>query len=95
MSPTAATYTVTSPPNAALTPPPGAIPDFHEPYTLQTYLELECGVSIAITTAVIAARTFVKAKVVKKFLWEDFTAIIGWVRIFASVHAFPLATLQL
>ena len=95
MSPTAAIYTVTSPPNAALTPPPGVIPDFHEPYTLQTYLELECGVFIAITTAVIAARTFVKAKVVKKFLWEDFTAIVGWVSIFASVHGFPLATLQL
>lgn len=81
MSPTVAVYTVTSPPNPGLTPPPGVIPDFQDPYTLQPYLELECAAFIVITTAVVAARMFVKVRIVKKILWEDWTAIVGWVSI--------------
>lgn len=82
MSPTVAVYTVTSPPNPGLTPPPGVIPDFQDPYTLQPYLELECAAFIVITTAVVAARMFVKVRIVKKILWEDWAAIVGWVSNF-------------
>lgn len=78
MSP--ATYTITSPPNPGLTPPPGVIPNFDQPYTLLPYVELTIVGGIAISSVLIAARVFVKARLMKKgWLWEDYTCIAGWV----------------
>ena len=74
-----ATYTVTSPPTPGLDPPPGVIPNFHQPYTLLPYVELTIAGCIAVTTLLVAARVFVKTRIVKKFLWEDWTCVIGWV----------------
>ena len=77
MSP--ATYTVTAPAHPALTPPPGVIPDFQGPYTLKPYTDLTIAGGIIITTCLVGARMFVKARVVRKFLWEDWTCFVGWV----------------
>ncbi|KAL8662037.1 MAG: hypothetical protein Q9202_005091 [Teloschistes flavicans] len=55
-----ATYTVTAPLKPALTPPPGVIPNFQQPYTLLPYVELTIAGGIAITTILVAARVFVK-----------------------------------
>ncbi|KAL9594265.1 MAG: hypothetical protein Q9219_007128 [cf. Caloplaca sp. 3 TL-2023] len=72
-----ATYTITSPPEPALTPPPGVVPDFQDPFTLQPYVELTIAFGIAITTVLIAARIFVKTRLTKKWLWEDFTFYVS------------------
>lgn len=76
---TQATYTVTSPPTPGLDPPPGVIPNFDQPYTLLPYVELTIALCIIVTTALVGARIYVKAQIVKKFLWEDWTCIVGWV----------------
>ena len=74
-----AVYTLTSPPTPGLTPPPGVIPNFHEPYTLQPYVALVIPACIIATTLVVGARMFVKIRIVKKLLWEDWTCVLGWV----------------
>ncbi|KAI4104952.1 MAG: hypothetical protein L6R37_002996 [Teloschistes peruensis] len=73
-----ATYTVTAPPKPALTPPPGVTPNFEQPYTLLPYVELTIAGGIAISTILVAARIFVKTRLIKKWLWEDSTCIFGW-----------------
>ncbi|KAL8808257.1 MAG: hypothetical protein Q9200_004349 [Gallowayella weberi] len=74
-----ATYTFTTPPKPALTPPPGVIPNFEQPYTLLPYVELTIAPGIFLTTILVASRMFVKAKVVKKYLWEDWTCLFAWI----------------
>lgn len=76
---TQATYTLATPPTPAAEPPPGVIPTFDQPYTLLPYAEVTIALCAAITTFLIAARLYVKICIVKKFLWEDFTCILGWV----------------
>ena len=76
---TQATYTVVSPPTPGLEPPPGVIPNFESPYTLQPYVELTVALCIIVTTALVGARIYVKTRIVKKLLWEDWTCIVGWV----------------
>ena len=72
-------YTMTAPPKPALTPPPGVIPDFDDPYSLLPYVNLTIAGGIFITTVLTAARLYVKARIVKKFLWEDWTGFAGYV----------------
>ncbi|CAL8575765.1 hypothetical protein XPA_001669 [Xanthoria parietina] len=77
--PSQATYTLTSPPHPALTPPPGVTPNFEQPYTLLPYVELTIAGGIAITSVLVAARMFVKTRVVKQYLWEDWSCLFGYV----------------
>ena len=77
-----ATYTLVTPPDPALTPPPGVIPDFDSPWSLLPYVNLTIAGGIFITTILTAARLYVKARVVKKLLWEDWTGFAGYVRTF-------------
>ena len=86
-TPSQSTYTLVSPPTPGLDPPPGVIPTFHQPYTLRPYAELTIALGVIITTCLVMARIFVKARVVRKFLWEDYTCIVEWV----SLHVFVLA----
>ncbi|KAG7007793.1 hypothetical protein G7Y79_00008g024310 [Physcia stellaris] len=76
---TQATYTLVSPPTPGLDPPPGVIPTFHQPYTLQPYVELTISLAIIITTMLMVARIYVKVRIVKKLLIEDYLCIIGWI----------------
>ena len=76
---TQATYTLVSPPTPGLDPPPGVIPTFHQPYTLQPYVELTISLAIIVTTMLMVARIYVKVWIVKKFLIEDYLCVIGWV----------------
>lgn len=87
-----ATYTITAPLKPALTPPPGVIPNFQQPYTLLPYVELTIAGGIAITTILVAARVFVKVRLMKKWLWEDSTCIFGWVgtHLLTSAFCFPI-----
>ncbi|KAL8737724.1 MAG: hypothetical protein Q9181_001409 [Wetmoreana brouardii] len=91
MAASQATYTLTSPPNPALTPPPGVIPNFQQPYTLQPYVELTIAGGIAITSALIAARLFVKIRLMKKWLWEDWTCIFGWLLMWVNTLFYAIA----
>lgn len=86
---TQATYTLVSPPTPGLDPPPGVIPTFHQPYTLQPYVELTISLAIIITTMLMVARIYVKVRIVKKLLIEDYLCIIGWVS-FHRHAIFPL-----
>lgn len=72
-------YTFTAPPNPGLTPPPGIIPNFQDPFSLQPYTAVDIALCIILGTLLVAARMFTKIWVVKKFLWEDYTCIVGWV----------------
>ena len=78
------TYTLTSPTTPALDPPPGVIPTFDQPYTLLPYAELTIASCIFTTTILVFARVWVKVRIVKKLLWEDYTCIIGWVGFYVS-----------
>lgn len=83
---TQATYTLVSPPTPGLDPPPGVIPTFHQPYTLQPYVELTISLAIIVTTILMVARIYVKVWIVKKLLIEDHLCVIGWVSF--HLHAF-------
>lgn len=110
-------YTLTTPPNPALTPPPGVssrarfttqgrrisgnqsilhdsiqlyktlltrqfvqvIPNFDEPYTLLPYVEITIAGGVILSTLLVAARMYAKAHVMKKYLWEDYFILLGWV----------------
>lgn len=90
-----ATYTVTAPAKPALTPPPGVIPNFEQPYTLLPYVEVTIAVCIAISTTLVAARIFVKTRLIKKWLWEDSTCIFGWVGSPVLISAFfPMLSMK-
>ena len=83
---TQATYTLVSPPTPGLDPPPGVIPTFHQPYTLQPYVELTISLAIIITTVLVATRFYVKVWIIKKLLIEDYLCFVGWVS--RVVHPF-------
>ncbi|KAL8830102.1 MAG: hypothetical protein Q9191_001626 [Dirinaria sp. TL-2023a] len=83
-----ATYTLTSPPTPALTPPAGVIPNFEQPYTLLPYTIVTISEAIIVTTILVLARIYVKVFVVKKLLLEDYTCILGWLAylVFVSLE---------
>ena len=65
------TYTVTGPPDAALKPPPGVIPDFQDPFTVRPYWTLTASLGLVATGIVLALRMYTKIAIVKKCRLED------------------------
>ena len=65
------TYTIVSPPDAALTPPPGVIPDFQDPFTLRPYWIVTAALGLLVPGFFLALRLYTKIKIVKKLRWED------------------------
>ena len=65
------TYTVISPPDAALKPPPGVIPDFQDPFTLRPYFIVTASLGLVITGFLLILRMYTKIVVVRKCRWED------------------------
>ena len=61
----------TSPFQPSLTPPPGMIPDFQDPYSVQPFLTLTAVFSIIVTTTFVALRMFAKVRILKSVKWED------------------------
>ena len=55
------------------------IPNFDEPYTLLPYVEITIVGGVILSTLLIAARMYVKARVMKGYLWEDYFILLGWV----------------
>ena len=64
-------FTFTGPPHPGLTPPPGKIPDFDDPFTLATYQTLAVAACFIITTTVVGARMYTKRNITRKVTWED------------------------
>ena len=69
------TYTLTSPSNAALTPPPNVLPDLDDPFTLRPYWNVTAALGIIATAFFLILRTYTKVCIVKKTRWEDCTAL--------------------
>ena len=55
----------------ALAPPPGMVPNFVDPFTLNNYLILTSTVCLALTTVMIMIRIITKAYVIKIVTLED------------------------
>lgn len=66
-------YILVSPPDAALTPPPGVIPDFHDPFTLRPYWVVTAALGLLFTGLFLALRLYTKISIVKRLRWEDCT----------------------
>lgn len=62
---------VPPPKSPALKPPPGIVPDFDGPFTLEPYSITTCALCIGLTTTLVLARMYTKVRIVKKVLWED------------------------
>ncbi|KAL8784287.1 MAG: hypothetical protein Q9213_004045 [Squamulea squamosa] len=71
------TYTVLSPPDPALTPPPGVIPNFQDPFTLRPYWIVTTALSTLATGILLALRLYTKIVIVKQLRWEDYTCTLG------------------
>ena len=65
------TYTVTSPPDAALSPPPGIVPDFQDPFSLRPYYNVTASLGLVSTGIILGLRLYTKIAVVKECRWED------------------------
>lgn len=64
-------YTFTSSPDVALTPPPGVIPDFQDPFTVRPYWLVTASVGMILTGVTLGLRMYTKIAIVKKCRWED------------------------
>lgn len=67
----AQTYTLTSPAHPGLTPPPGVIPTFSSPFSMQPYNVLTIAACVTTTTILVAARMYTKVRIMKSTVWED------------------------
>lgn len=65
------TYTLTSPLDAALTPPPSVLPDFDDPFSLRPYWNVTVALGIIVTAFFLTLRIYTKLYIVKKIRWED------------------------
>ncbi len=54
-----------------LAPPPGVMPDFASPYTLEPYQVLTAAECAIVTTLLVAARMYIKYAIIKKVVLED------------------------
>ena len=66
-----ATYTITAPVDVALPPPPGAIPDFQDPFTLRPYHNIAASLSLTFASIFLILRMYTKIRLVKECRWED------------------------
>ncbi|KAL6721505.1 hypothetical protein ACLMJK_000609 [Lecanora helva] len=80
------TYTIVSPSDAALKPPPDVIPDFQDPFTVRPYWIMTASVGLVTTGIILALRLYTKIAVVKKCRWEDYMCCLGFI-FFASFIA--------
>ena len=64
-------YTILVPPDPALTPPPGIIPDFQDPFTLRPYWIVTTALGLLGSGFFLALRLYTKIAVVKRLRWED------------------------
>ena len=72
------TYTIVSPPDPALTPPPGIIPDFQDPFTIRPYWIVTAALGLLLSGLFLALRLYTKIKIVKKLRWEDCMLNLQW-----------------
>lgn len=63
--------TLPSPQSPSLPPPPGITPNFHEPYSLDPYQQIEIVACVLITTITLIGRIYTKLALIKHFTWED------------------------
>lgn len=61
----------TSPNQPGLAPPPGVTPDFESPFSLQPYQAVVVAACIILTTVLVGARLYTKARIVRAVVWED------------------------
>ena len=81
-------YQAPSPDAPGLPPPPGHESHFQDAYTLQPIYAITVSLCIIVTTSLVAARLYTKARIIKKLTWEDLTCIIGYVTylVFMSLY---------
>jgi len=61
-----------------LAPPDGQESDFNSPDSIAIVVFIAAGLGLGLTTVALTIRVYTKAVIVKRFGWEDFTAILGW-----------------
>ena len=71
----AQTYTIVSPSDVNLKPPPGVIPDFQDPFTVRPYWIVTAALGLITSGIFLALRMYTKIMIVKKCRWEDCTFI--------------------
>ncbi|KAL8851619.1 MAG: hypothetical protein Q9221_003456 [Calogaya cf. arnoldii] len=65
------TYTIQGPPDPALTPPPGVIPDLQDPFSLRPYWLVATALGLGASGILLALRLYTKIVIVKRLRWED------------------------
>ena len=67
-------YSFLSPPDPALTPPPGIIPDFQDAFDLRPYYNVTASLGLVTTGLILILRLYTKIVIVKKCRGEDCTS---------------------
>ena len=65
------TFTITIPPDPALTPPPGVVPDFNDPLSIRPYFIVASSLGMVASGFLLILRLCTKIAVVRKLRWED------------------------
>jgi len=61
-----------------LAPPPGVVPNFVDPYTLQPTIIGSGVVCLTVATIAVWMRMYTKLIIIKSAGWEDWTSFIAW-----------------
>ena len=71
-----------------LPPPPGYESHFQEAYTTGPIYALTMALCVILTTTLVGARLYTKARIMKKLTWEDFTCVFGYILylVFMSLY---------
>lgn len=66
-------------------PPPGVVPNFVNPYSLNSWM-IGLGIACAAFTSVIVGlRIYIKIFIIKQSYWEDWFCVLGWLTYLAYI----------
>ena len=71
----------------AAVPPTGVTPNFAHPESRGSRLVIVGGLMVALMTLFLASRVYTKAKIIRRFSWDDLTvslAALGGIAVFIS-----------
>ena len=65
----------------SVAPPPGVLPNFIDPYSLQIYSTIILCICLPVLTFVVWIRFYTRVHIVKFANWEDFCTLFAWMGV--------------
>lgn len=61
-----------------MSPPPGVLPDFHDPPNLDVFVALTITLCVTIATVAVLLRMYTKVFILRALAWEDYVIVLAW-----------------